>query len=705
MSFDAGSISSTLSLNTDPFAKGMLKAESLMQVFPQSVTTFMANPLLGVINVAKDVGGALINLGKSGIKLAADMEQSKIAFEVMLGSASNAKMLMGEISKFAASTPFEIPELVGSTRKLIAFGFAQTEVIGQLRQLGDLASALQIPLSDLSDIYGKARVQGRLFMEDINQLSGRGIPITRELARVFGVAETEVRGLVEQGKVGFPQLQQAIGNMTGAGGQFAGMMERQSKSLLGLWSTLQDSISGVERTFGEALVGGGRGAAIVDGLTASVESLQPAILAVGEALGEVMPKLATFLEWGGKITKEQAKNVTWLLGDGPEGRGTSELDQVGKNVTDAGTRDWLRMSELAKRYGDLGIQMKDALSPMSRNDFAGGLMYTRQATQAQQWMRDLRAANDELTRLQGELKSAMQSGDAGAFAAASNAVVQEAKKIESIRDAINDISDDVLTSGNETLQRQIDDFRLGINDAALQAKSMRDAILNSPVRNDVQQTAEDAAKPAGSSPAADAGDSKAAEREDATRKRALERAEDYAFEAEKLRLTREKSASEASIAIFDLETKRKEARIDDLTELWEYQLLRIQEREALIAEIGQNAQGGFGGLGFDLSAQVGGIFAGVDAQVKAAVAQMRSDAAAVADSATQSAERGGDREPGETRQSQAFESAATEIKALRGDVAQLQAYLRGDLGRTSQQQLTQLEEINKKTLPIEGEGF
>jgi len=47
-------------------------------------------------------------------------------------------------------------------------------------------------------------VQGRLFGEDINQLTGRGIPVIQELAKQFGVSESEVKKLVEQGKVGFP---------------------------------------------------------------------------------------------------------------------------------------------------------------------------------------------------------------------------------------------------------------------------------------------------------------------------------------------------------------------------------------------------------------------------------------------------------------------------------------------------------------------
>jgi tape measure domain-containing protein len=41
-------------------------------------------------------------------------------------------------------------------------------------------------------------VQGRLFGEDINQLTGRGIPIIQEFAKQFKVSETQVKKLVAQ---------------------------------------------------------------------------------------------------------------------------------------------------------------------------------------------------------------------------------------------------------------------------------------------------------------------------------------------------------------------------------------------------------------------------------------------------------------------------------------------------------------------------
>jgi tape measure domain-containing protein len=193
------------------------------------------------------LAGKFLDLGQAAVRGTADFEQTRIALDTMLGSGEKASALMKEISDFASSTPFEMPEVAKGAKNLLAFGFAQEQVIPTLRQLGDIAAGVNMPMTELAEIYGKARVQGRLFMEDINQLTGRGIPVIQALASTMGVAEADIRKLVEEGKVGFPQLEAAMASMTGEGSKFGGMMEKQSKSLNGQLSTLSDNFASIGR--------------------------------------------------------------------------------------------------------------------------------------------------------------------------------------------------------------------------------------------------------------------------------------------------------------------------------------------------------------------------------------------------------------------------------------------------------------------------
>jgi tape measure domain-containing protein len=201
------------------------------------------------------IGGTpLAGIGIWALRSAARVEQLEVAFATMLGSAEKAKSVLADLEKFAVETPLSSDEIIQAARSLLAFGIEADNLVPTLRQIGDVSSGVGTPLTELAEIYGKAAVQGRLFAEDVNQLTGRGIPIIGELAKQFGVAESEVRGLVEQGKVGFPELRAAFETMTSAGGRFHRMMAAQAKTLSGLWSTLSDAFGVLGKVIGQELL-------------------------------------------------------------------------------------------------------------------------------------------------------------------------------------------------------------------------------------------------------------------------------------------------------------------------------------------------------------------------------------------------------------------------------------------------------------------
>jgi len=185
---------------------------------------------------------------------ASNMEQLEVGLTTMLRSGEKAKALLVSMQRLADSTPLTMPQVADAGRKLLAFGTSAKDVMGEIQRLGDVASGIQMPLGELTEIYGKAQVQGRLFAEDINQFQGRGIPIVGALAKQLGVAETQIRAMVEAGQIGFPQLQRAFMNLTGAGGMFQGMLAAQGQTALGKLSTFQDAVSALYREFGKPLL-------------------------------------------------------------------------------------------------------------------------------------------------------------------------------------------------------------------------------------------------------------------------------------------------------------------------------------------------------------------------------------------------------------------------------------------------------------------
>ena len=181
-----------------------------------------------------------------------EFQQLEVAFKTMLGSEDKANALMQQLVKTAATTPFDLQGVANGAKQLLAYGENVENVNDDLIRLGNIAAGLSQPLGDIVYLYGTTMTQGRLYTADLNQFTGRGIPMIRELAKVFGVAEGEVKSLVEAGKVGFPEVQKVIQNLTNEGGMFYNLMQEQSKTITGQISNIEDAVSTMFNEIGKA---------------------------------------------------------------------------------------------------------------------------------------------------------------------------------------------------------------------------------------------------------------------------------------------------------------------------------------------------------------------------------------------------------------------------------------------------------------------
>lgn len=215
----------------------------------KSILDFAKNGANYIVSylVAQGMNGLL----QSIITTRGQFQQLEIAFETMLGSGTKAHILMNQLTETAAKTPFDLQSIASSAKQLMAYGVASEQVNDTLIRLGNIASGLSLPLQDLAWLYGTTLTQGRLYAEDLNQFTGRGIPMIKELANIMGVAENQVKSLVSEGKVGFPEVQQVIQNLTNEGGMFFNLMEKQSQSLTGMISNLGDAWDSALNKFGK----------------------------------------------------------------------------------------------------------------------------------------------------------------------------------------------------------------------------------------------------------------------------------------------------------------------------------------------------------------------------------------------------------------------------------------------------------------------
>lgn len=192
---------------------------------------------------------------KSMATVHGEFQQIEIALETILGNEREAATLMNQLRETAAKTPFDMKGIANGAKQLLAYGEDAATVNETLIKLENIAAGLSQPLGDLVYLYGTTMTQGRLYTQDFNQFVGRGIPMIKELAEYFGVAESEVRGLVEAGKVGFPEVQAVISSLTEEGGMFFNLMEKQSTSVIGKISNLGDAWDAALDKMGESSEG------------------------------------------------------------------------------------------------------------------------------------------------------------------------------------------------------------------------------------------------------------------------------------------------------------------------------------------------------------------------------------------------------------------------------------------------------------------
>lgn len=202
----------------------------------------------GVINRITTAAAGMVTafsvqqLASKVMSVRGEFQQLEVAFETMLGSAEEANKLMNQLVKTAATTPFDLQSVSQGAKLLLAYGTSADEVNEVLIRLGDIAAGLSIPLGDLVYLYGTTMTQGRMFTQDLRQFQSRGIDMTGELSKQFGIAKDKVGEFVTAGKVGADAVKQAIVSMTSEGGRFAGLMEKQSHTITGQISNIEDAI-------------------------------------------------------------------------------------------------------------------------------------------------------------------------------------------------------------------------------------------------------------------------------------------------------------------------------------------------------------------------------------------------------------------------------------------------------------------------------
>lgn len=239
-----------LSSEEQKLAQAMQRAnqQASMQSYMLSDLKSMAQQYIGI--------WALSNFVQSMAQITGELELQQKSLEVIIGSASYASQLFGEIRDLSQQSPYTFQDLLKSTRQLAAFGIQTKDLYGTMKALSDIGAGLSVDVQRLILAYGHVKSYGYLSGIQNRQFETAGIDLVGALTdRYNKLADAEERAgraathvtrkdvfkKISKKEVGFEDVNAVIMELDQPGGKFYNMQERQFETLGGKLRNLRNN--------------------------------------------------------------------------------------------------------------------------------------------------------------------------------------------------------------------------------------------------------------------------------------------------------------------------------------------------------------------------------------------------------------------------------------------------------------------------------
>lgn len=265
MANNVGNLKVKLNLDSAAYEYGINQCVNSTKVLGQALGA------LGIgISAAK-----IVDIGKQALKASSDFEQAGVSFSVMLGDAKKAKRLVNDLQNMANVTPFETQDLLDASKTLLNFGISAKEVMPDLQMLGDIAGGDKQRLASLTLAFSQMSSAGRLMGQDLLQMINAGFNPLEEIARRTGKSIGYWKDEMSKGNVSVEMVRQAFMDATSEGGRFYKMMDKQSETLEGRLSTMNDAYVLLLRSISDGFVPALKDGAVVmtDVINQTTESI------------------------------------------------------------------------------------------------------------------------------------------------------------------------------------------------------------------------------------------------------------------------------------------------------------------------------------------------------------------------------------------------------------------------------------------------
>lgn len=184
--------------------------------------------------------GAITNFAKELYEIRGQYELLERSLGILIDDMDRGTEIFNELSDMALKSPFTLTELATGAKQLVAYNFAENEVVDTTRRLGDISAALGVPMERLVYNLGQIRAQTVLNARDARDFANAGLAIVPMLAQLyteqkrFGdqvVTTAQVYDMMSKKMVSYGDVMQVINKITDEGGKFYDFQAKQAETL------------------------------------------------------------------------------------------------------------------------------------------------------------------------------------------------------------------------------------------------------------------------------------------------------------------------------------------------------------------------------------------------------------------------------------------------------------------------------------------
>lgn len=209
-------------------------------------------------------------LAQWAAETANEYERAEIAFQVMTGSRAGGTKLLNDLQSLAVETPFKSSEVVEQAKLLKSYGVETDELIPTIRALGDVAAGTGVDINRLGLAYGQVISKGRFQASELRQFTEAGVGVAH-FARTAQMSSSQFLAAMEDGQIGSEIVVKTFQRITGSGGMFFNLMDRQAQTVKGRFDSFIESLEIFVGKVGIAIYRSTGLASFFDGFAKSIQ--------------------------------------------------------------------------------------------------------------------------------------------------------------------------------------------------------------------------------------------------------------------------------------------------------------------------------------------------------------------------------------------------------------------------------------------------